>query len=90
VRPEGVGSQFKFNGQSTAHHLLFKLVPCTVYSTILQMEAIRSSETSDNFQPTTWCYIQEEDNPHNHRRENFTKNLSCVMKKKIITYFELK
>jgi hypothetical protein len=39
------------------------------HSSILRME-IRSSETSVNFQRTTWRYIKEDSSHHNHRCEN--------------------
>jgi hypothetical protein len=34
------------------------------------MEAVSSSETSVDFQPTTQCYITEDNTLHNHRCEN--------------------
>jgi hypothetical protein len=36
------------------------LVSCSAYSSTLKMEAIRSSETLDDFQQTTWRYILEQ------------------------------
>jgi hypothetical protein len=36
------------------------LISCLVYSSILKTEATSSSETSDDFQRTTWCYIPED------------------------------
>jgi hypothetical protein len=35
-----------------------------------EMEATCSSETVVDFQRTTWCYIPEDRNLHNHRSEN--------------------
>jgi hypothetical protein len=44
----------------------FMLICCSAYST-LKTEAICSSETSVDFQQTTWCYIPEDSTLHNHR-----------------------
>jgi hypothetical protein len=35
----------------------FRLVSCSAYSSTLKIEVICSSETSVDFQRTTWCYI---------------------------------
>jgi hypothetical protein len=48
----------------------FTLVSCSTYSSILNMEAICSSETSVDFQWTTRRYIPEDRTLHNHRFEN--------------------
>jgi hypothetical protein len=37
----------------------FTLLSCSVYSSDLKMETIYFSETSVDFQRTTWLYIQE-------------------------------
>jgi hypothetical protein len=37
----------------------FRLISCLTYSSTVKMEAACSSETSVDFQHTTWCYIQE-------------------------------
>jgi hypothetical protein len=36
------------------------LVPCSAYSSTLKIEAISSSETSVDFQRTTWRYVPED------------------------------
>jgi hypothetical protein len=36
----------------------------------LIMEAVHTSETSVNFNVTTWCYIPEDSKLHTRRREN--------------------
>jgi hypothetical protein len=46
------------------------LVSCLSYSSTLKMEANYSSETSVEFQYTTWHYILEDITLHNHRCEN--------------------
>jgi hypothetical protein len=38
----------------------FPLVSCLAYSSILKMEVICSSETSFDFQRTTWRYVAED------------------------------
>jgi hypothetical protein len=48
----------------------FTLVSCSAYSSTLKMEAICFSETSVDFQRTTWRYIQEDSTLHNQRCEN--------------------
>jgi hypothetical protein len=48
----------------------FKLVSCSVYSSTMKMEAIRSSETLVDFQRTTQRYIPGDSNFHNYRCEN--------------------
>jgi hypothetical protein len=40
------------------------LVSCLAYSSALKMEAASSSETSVDFQRTTWRYILEDRTPH--------------------------
>jgi hypothetical protein len=40
------------------------------YFSTLKMGAICSSETSTDFQRTTWSYIPEDGTFHNHRCEN--------------------
>jgi hypothetical protein len=47
----------------------FTLVSCAAYFTLM-IEAIYSSETSVDFQRTTWRYIPEDNILHNHRSEN--------------------
>jgi hypothetical protein len=46
------------------------LVSCSVYSPILEIEAICSSEMSVDSQRTTWRYIPEDSTLHNHRCED--------------------
>jgi hypothetical protein len=48
----------------------FSLVSCLVNSSNLEIEATCSSETSADFQLTTWRYIPEHEILHNHRCEN--------------------
>jgi hypothetical protein len=48
----------------------FTLVSCSTYYSTLKMEAIRSSETSVDFQRTTLRYIPEDGTHHSHRCEN--------------------
>jgi hypothetical protein len=48
----------------------FTLLSCLSYSSTLKMEALCSSETSIEFQRTTWRYIREERTLYNHRCEN--------------------
>jgi hypothetical protein len=45
------------------------IVLVLVWLTTLKMEATFSSETSVDFQRTTWLYIPEERTLHNHRSE---------------------
>jgi hypothetical protein len=48
----------------------FMMVSCLAYSLVLKMEAIYPSETSDDFQRTTWRYIPDDINFHNHHWKN--------------------
>jgi hypothetical protein len=48
----------------------FMLVSCVAYCLILKMKPTCCSEKSVGFQQTTWCYIQDDRNRHNHRCEN--------------------
>jgi hypothetical protein len=41
------------------HTQSWLMVACFVYALALKMEAVRSSETSMNFNWTTWCHIPE-------------------------------
>jgi hypothetical protein len=56
----------------------FTLVSCLAYSSTLKMEAVCFSKTVVDFQRTTWHYIPEDSNLHNHLCENlkFYKSLS--------------
>jgi hypothetical protein len=47
----------------------FTLVSCSVDST-LKTKVMYSSKTLANFHRTTWCYIPENSNLHNHHCEN--------------------
>jgi hypothetical protein len=42
------------------------------------MEAVRTSETSVNFNVTTRLYIPEDSNVHARRRENFKSHMHCI------------
>jgi hypothetical protein len=44
------------------------------YSSILKINAVRSSETSLNFYRTTRNHIPEDNTPHSHRVENLSSN----------------
>jgi hypothetical protein len=44
----------------------------------LMMEAVRTSETSVNFNVITWHYIPEDSKLHTCRRENLKCQISCV------------
>ena len=46
------------------------------YSSLMNMEAMGSSETSVNLYQTTRCHIQEDSNLHSHHCENFK---SCIL-----------
>jgi hypothetical protein len=48
----------------------FMLVSCLVYSSTMELEATRSSETSVDFRRTRRRYIPEDRTIHNHRCEN--------------------
>jgi hypothetical protein len=54
----------------SACRLLSRSFLARLYSSTLKTEAIRSSETSVNFQRTTRRYIPEDSTVHNHRCEN--------------------
>lgn len=45
------------------------LLYCSGYSSILNMEAILSSETADDFQRTTWHYVLEDKTVQKHSCE---------------------
>jgi hypothetical protein len=51
---------------------------CLVYSSKLKMEATCSSETSVDFQRTTWSYFPEDRSLHNHRREKLKSYLPAL------------
>jgi hypothetical protein len=55
----------------------FKLVSCLAYSSTLKTEATFSSETSADFQWTSWRYIPEDRTIHNYRCETL-KSYSSV------------
>jgi hypothetical protein len=59
----------------------FTLVLCLAYSLNQKMEATCSSETSLDFQRTTWRYIPEERTLRNHRCENLKsyKRKRCIL-----------
>jgi hypothetical protein len=48
----------------------FMLISCLAYPSTLKMEVTCSTETSVDFQRTTWRYIPEDRTLHNHRCEN--------------------
>jgi hypothetical protein len=50
--------------------MCFMMVSCFLYSSILKMEAICSSETSDDFILITRCYIPEGTDIHTDRCED--------------------
>jgi hypothetical protein len=52
------------------------LVSCLAYSSTLKMEAIRPSETSDDFHRITRRFISEDKTLHSDRCENLQSNLS--------------
>jgi hypothetical protein len=54
------------------------LVSSLSYHRTLKIEAIYSSETSIDFQQTTWRHIQEDRTLHNHRCDNL-KSLDLVI-----------
>jgi hypothetical protein len=56
------------------------LVTCLVYSATLMLEAIRSSETSVDFNRITRPYIADDRTLHNQRCENLK---SCVSTKEL-------
>jgi hypothetical protein len=51
---------------------------CLVYSSTLKIEVICSSETSVDFQRTTWRYIPEDRTLHNHRSEDLNSDNVCL------------
>jgi hypothetical protein len=48
----------------------FVLVSCLAYSSTQKMRVICSSETSDVFRQSTWCYVPGDGTLYNHRCEN--------------------
>jgi hypothetical protein len=60
------------------HVSCFMLACWLLYSSILKMEAIRSSERSVDFQRTTRRYIQEDINLCNNRRENLKSYIILI------------
>jgi hypothetical protein len=42
------------------------------------MEAVRTSETSVNFNVTTWRYIPEDSKLHTHRRFNLKSHMTRI------------
>jgi hypothetical protein len=54
----------------------FTLASCTAYSLNLKMEEIHSSETSVDFQRTTWCYIPEASALHSNDPTGYIKCLA--------------
>jgi hypothetical protein len=62
--------RWRINRTRHQHESRWQEVSCSAYSSILKMEAIYSSETSIDFQRTTWRYIPEDSIVHNHRCEN--------------------
>jgi hypothetical protein len=59
--------------QQAERVICLKLVPCLAYSSVLK-KAASFSETSDYFQRTTWHYIPENINIHNHCCEDLRFN----------------
>jgi hypothetical protein len=53
---------------SGKEHAYFMLVSHFVHSSTLELEVTYYSETSSNIQWTTWLYIPEDRNVHNHCR----------------------
>jgi hypothetical protein len=81
MSPPSTGSQNKPSKtpawkQSGKHGLSFTLVSCLAYSSTLKTEATSCSETSVDFQRTTWCHIPEDITLHNHRCENLKSYIS--------------
>jgi hypothetical protein len=61
----------------------FTLISCSTYSSTQKMEAICSSETSVDFRRiTTWRFIPENNNLHNHR----CANLKSYILRNLISY----
>jgi hypothetical protein len=56
----------------------FGLVSCLSYSSTLKMEGTCSSETSVDFQLSTWRYISEDRTLHIHRCENLISYINIV------------
>jgi hypothetical protein len=63
--------------QGTSKKKAFSLLlaPYLAYSSILKMEAIRSSQTPEYFYHATWPHILEDSTVKNHRRENLKSNI---------------
>jgi hypothetical protein len=72
----------RFGGTYRLFSACFHAGSCSAYSSTLKMEAICSSETSVEFQPTTWRYIPEESTLRtlqyawwrSHRYKRFVRN----------------
>jgi hypothetical protein len=67
----------------------FMLVSCSVYSPTLKMEATCSSETSVDFQRTTWCYIPEDSTLCNHCCEWEPQILHCGIRRRVMNEREV-
>jgi hypothetical protein len=52
----------------------------------LMMEAARISETSVNFNVTTWRYIQEDSKCHTRRRENLKSHNSLLVSRSLFRF----
>jgi hypothetical protein len=68
-----VSDETSVNFQRTAGSKLatcFTLVSCLANSSSLKLEATCSSETSVDFQQTTWSYIPQDTSLPNHSCEN--------------------
>jgi hypothetical protein len=66
----------------------FTLVYCTAYSTV-KMEGICCSETSVNFQRTTWHYIPEDSTPDNLYFGHFWPNVTQTWTKEMVSHCTL-
>jgi hypothetical protein len=64
---------------SGSKNKLFLLVSCSSYSSTLNMEVTCSSVTLVDFQWTTWHYIPEDRNLHNHHYENLISYIQLLL-----------
>jgi hypothetical protein len=63
------------------------LVSCLAYSSVLKMEVTCSTETSVDFQRTTWCNNPEDTIPHNHRCKNlksYSRSLFTKLSRSVV------
>jgi hypothetical protein len=65
----------------------FTLHYCSVYSATIKVEAICSSETSADFQRTTWCNVPEDSTLYNYGCENLKSHKVFNLIKKFPTVY---